>query len=214
MKKLLCLVLMIFILAGCTQIKDYSISEVTDRIINKDIKQINQYRNGYKYYLPRHLEVESRKKYNEVLIKGDDYYYLYVDLLSKYYNEQIDFEENEKIYYSKKITGKNTEGYINITKEDDNYLVEIVYNYAKIEVIVDKVNINGAIIDSLIILSSIKYNDEIINNLVGSKQLNITEDIVDIFKGKDNNQNSYIKYVEQYDNYNKDETISDEDLVY
>ena len=64
-----------------------------------------------------------------------------------------------------------------------------MYNYAKIEVIIDEKRINEVIGNAMIILSSIKYNDEVINNLMGDNVLDYKEIDFDIFKTnkEDNN---------------------------
>ena len=63
-----------------------------------------------------------------------------------------------------------------------------MYNYAKIEVIIDEDRINDVVSYAMIVLSSIKYNDEIINNLMGENVLDYKEIDFDIFKtNKDDN---------------------------
>ena len=55
-------------------------------------------------------------------------------------------------------------GYIGVKKlDDDSYFVEIVYNYSKIEFYSNYYDMPYIISNSLIILNSIKYNDNLIN---------------------------------------------------
>ncbi|MCR5788171.1 MAG: hypothetical protein K6G37_03715, partial [Bacilli bacterium] len=85
-----------------------------------------------------------------------------------------------------------------------------MYNYAKIEVMVDKSRINEAIAYSMSILSSIKYNDIVIKGSLGKDVFNTFEENVDIFKTKGIDKNT-LKYVED-SRYDKD-VIPDMDLV-
>ena len=42
-----------------------------------------------------------------------------------------------------------------------------MYNYAKIELMVEEKDINQVVTNSIIMLSSINYNDDIIKNMMG-----------------------------------------------
>ena len=64
-----------------------------------------------------------------------------------------------------------------------------MYNYAKIEVMVDKDLINDTLINCVNILSSIKYDDTIIKNLLNDDKLDYTEEIFDMFKDAEDNSN-------------------------
>ena len=64
-----------------------------------------------------------------------------------------------------------------------------MYNYAKIEVRKDDKDINEAITNSLIILTTIKYNDEIIKNLMGEDVLSFGEQTFNIFDTNSNESN-------------------------
>ena len=46
---------------------------------------------------------------------------------------------------------------------------------------VEKIDINEAINNSIIILSTIKYNDDIIKNIIGDNDLNNQEEVLNIF---------------------------------
>ena len=86
-----------------------------------------------------------------------------------------------------------------------------MYNYAKIEVMVDSNDIANAIANSLIILSSVEYNDDIIGNLLEEDVLNYSEESFNIFETNSNDSN-FLKVVEEYDNY-KDDEVPDYDLI-
>jgi hypothetical protein len=90
-----------------------------------------------------------------------------------------------------------------------------MYNYAKIEVIVDKDDINKAVTNSLIVLSTIKYNKDIIKNMMDEDILSFNEETFSIFNtnGKDSN---FLEYVQEYGNYegtDDNDEVHDYDLV-
>lgn len=214
MKKLLSLLLIIICLTGCTNIKKASVDSIINETIQSKAKLSNQYRTGFKYYLPANLESIKSERANEVLTNGKDKYYLYVDLISYLDNAGFIHVKNENAYYSKAINYNNKEGYVEIYVNKDKYLIEIMYNYAKIEVIVDNNDLNEAVANSLIVLSSIDYNPHIIRNLLGDDILNYSEEKFSIFD--DNNKDSnFLEYVQEYDNYNdtKSNEIPDYDLI-
>ena len=102
-------------------------------------------------------------------------------------------------------------GYIEINEIKDNqYLIEIMYNYAKIEVMVEKEFIKEAVANILSVLTSIDYNDTVIKNKLDSHVLSSYEETVDIFKTVSETRNT-LKYVEDK-TYDKD-VIPDMDLV-
>ena len=67
--------------------------------------------------------------YNEELCYNGNTYYLHVDVINYYYKTRIEYEEDESLYFSKKLSYNNKEGYVEITKKDEQYLVSIYYNY-------------------------------------------------------------------------------------
>ena len=88
--------------------------------------------------------------------------YLYVDLISYLNKTEIKYKPNSSTFYSKKL--KN--GFLEIKKlENNEYSYIIVYNYGRIEGVVESKNLNDALSNSMIILSSIKYNDKLLNTV-------------------------------------------------
>ena len=63
-----------------------------------------------------------------------------------------------------------------------------MYNYAKIEMIVDKEDINKVMLSAISILKSVEYNDSVIANLLEDNVLDFAEEELDIFNtaGRDN----------------------------
>lgn len=207
MKKYI-LVITLLLLCGCTNINNASVQDITKEVLGSKINSYNEYRTGYKYYLPQGLNVNSSKKYNEILNDDKYKYYLYVDLVSYLKKTELSYKVNENAYLSMTLDDK---GYLEINEKNDKYLIEIMYNYAKIEVIVNSNDIASAITNSLIILTSVNYNDDIIDNLLEEDVLNYSEETFNIFETNSNDSN-FLKVVEEYDNYNEDE-VPDYDLI-
>lgn len=213
MKKLILLLFGIILLSGCTNINNTEINKIIDEVQTSPVKAINQYRTGYKYFLPSNLNVLKYERFNEVISDENIKYYLYVDLISYYNKVDISFKANENSYYSKSINYDKNKGYVLIKQKNEKYLIEIIYNYAKIEVIVDKDHINMAITNSMIILSTIKYNNDVIKNMLEEDSLNYSEETFSLFD-HDNGESNFLEVVEEYGTYEEDENdVPDYDLI-
>lgn len=162
MKKIF-IFLLIFV-TGCSvvRIDTDSIDNIVSVVLSKNNTLYNQIGNGYKYYIPRGVSHIDTNELNETLYFNGNYYYLYVDIVSFLYQTEIDYDENDTSYYSKKINNDNGSGYLEINEIDNKYYVEFVYNYAKIETIVNKDDLKDAILNASYILSTIKYNSNTI----------------------------------------------------
>lgn len=181
MKKILIILLALFLTTGCVSINNASLDELIDTTINSKYSLYNHVNSGFKYYLPRTLKSVVTDEYNEI-IKSKYYdYYLYVDLVSYYNKKNTVLTEDKTIYYSKLIGNEENKGIINIKDEEDNFVVNIVYNYASIEVKCNKNDINEVVTNSLVILSSVKYNDDVIKNLLDENVLTSAEEQVNVF---------------------------------
>ena len=181
-KRILLILLILFLTSGCVNINKVSKDELIDTIIADKHNLYNHINKGYKYYLPRGLKSEKVDEFNDIIKGVDTDYYLYVDLVS--YENQIDifYEENNEHYYSRIFEyGKNKKGIIDINQNEDKYIVKTIYNYATIEVKCSEENINDVITNSLIIILSIDYNDDIINKLLDSNSFDGSEEPVNIF---------------------------------
>ena len=189
MKKII-LILAVIILTGCTSIDNVSYDEIISEIVSSKYEIYNENRSGYKYYTPGNISSNDTIDYNEILEDDSCRYYFYVDVVS-YYNRVIEsYEVDNNAFYSKAINYQDKFGYIEINEVSNNkYLLEIMYNYAKIEVIVDKNDIPKAISNSLIILSSVKYNSEILETIVGENILTSKEIEFNIFETKKTESN-------------------------
>ena len=211
MKKLFLCAVIMFLVCGCKNVNKLSIGEISYNSLNGKTSNSNVVRIGYKYYKPALMSITSSSNNNEVLRSDDHLYYLYIDTVSYLNKTNNTYEENDISYYSKKISHKKKQGYIEINEIKDNqYLIEIMYNYAKIEVMVENSYIKEAVANAMSILTSVKYNDTVIKNRMDSHVLSSYEETVDIFKTV-TKSNNYLKYVEDK-TYDKD-VIPDMDLV-
>jgi hypothetical protein len=214
-KKMAILGLVLIFLTGCTNINTTSYKDIITSVVTSKHNLTNAHRTGYSYYLPNGVMAKDAKDFNEVLTDANNTYYFYVDVVS-YYNRVIEeYQIDTNAYYSEKINYEDKYGYLEINQQKNNkYLVEIMYNYAKIEVIVDSNNLKEAITNSIVILSSIDYNKDVLANIIGDNVLQFNEETYDIFKTK--KQDSDFLDVESnniYDNNDENTKEEDPDLI-
>ncbi|HCY43913.1 MAG TPA: hypothetical protein DHU33_00570 [Firmicutes bacterium] len=213
------LIAIVLLASGCTNINknltskddiDKNFNTLQATITDSNYEMYNNYRTGYKYYTPKGLYVRGGSEYNEIINSRKYSYHLYVDVIS-FYNRVISkYEEDSKALYSKQINNKDKFGYVEVNELKNNrYLLEIMYNYAKIEVIVDKSDLEVAFANSMIILSSVKYNNDILTNLVGENVLTSKEIEFNIFETKKTESN----FLEVEANNDYKEETNDPDLI-
>lgn len=202
---------MCVVLTGCTSLQEMSLDDIIDNGTNRQVSVYNKYRKGYKYNLPKGLGVLDSTEYNEVIASSDYTYYLYVDAVS-YYNKIIEtYEENDVSFYSKAISFEDKYGYLEINEIDNGkYFIEIMYNYAKIEVIVEYRDINVTVANSLSVLSSISFNDSVLKTLLDEETSQFKEFEFNIFETS-STESEYLQAVEG-DIYEEEE-IHDSDLI-
>jgi len=168
MKKIILSLLFLMVLTGCSivRIDTENIDNILNVVLTKNNKLFNQVGQGYKYYLPSGVTYIDSDELNDTLYCNGNYYYLYIDAINYYYQNKIEYQEQSSLYYSKALStrqGFNHSGYLQIEQKGDLYYVDFVYNYAKIETIVSKEDLNDTILNATYILSTIKYNHSIVN---------------------------------------------------
>jgi len=212
MKKHILLIMMLFLLTGCMKINDAKIPDIIKEVQTSKLVLANQSRNGYKYYLPTHLNLKETIKTNEIFLSGNYAYYMYIDLVS--YHEKVPFtyELSPSSYLSMDISDDRSVGYLEVNVKQNKYLIEIMYNYAKIEVIVDQNYLKEAITNALIILSTIKYNDDIINNLMGNDVLSLGEETLNIFD-TNRGESNFLQDIKDSDVYEGADGLPDRDKI-
>ncbi len=191
----------IFLITGCgfKEIDQHNIDQVTDLLLIKKSDLANQLSKGYKYYKPRGVSLLDNKGYNEKLFAKGNVYYLYVDVISYYFQKELKYQFNDEAYFSKKLVYDN-EGYLEINKINDKYFIEMMYNYAKIETFANKNDLTDTIINMCYILSSLTFNDNIIQLLFDDDVLNFDEQKIDIFNPK-RTDGKFLDYISEYDVY-------------
>ncbi len=185
MKKIL-LLCCLLLLAGCSvvRIDTSNVDNIINVVLSKNNDLYNQIGKGYKYYVPRGVTYIDTNDYNDVLYSDGNYYYLYIDVVSYYYKVVEEYEENPDAYYSKKIDINGKQGYLEINKQDNGrYFIEFMYNYSKIEVEADYDDINNIILNTSYILSTVKFNDNIVKVVLDEEFL-VSEEKYDIFTSK------------------------------
>jgi len=162
-KKIILLVIVTLILTGCTKI-DGNVDNILTATMTNEIKDVNTVSTGYELYIPMGVIQLVDNEYNQKFKIRDTHVYLYVDTISYYYKNSLNYKSNEDYnYYYKEISLNNKTGYFGVNKLDDgNFFVQIVYNYAKIEFYANEEDLPVIIANSLIILNSIQYNDNLI----------------------------------------------------
>lgn len=202
MKKILILGLALICLTGCVNISNSSYEKIAKETLNSKLKIYNTYRKGYKFYLPTGLYIEDSRNFNEIIKNDQEKFFMYIDLISYLNKTPIEYEIDKNSEYSKYLENGDKTGYIEIKNyEGKKYLVEIAYNYAKIEVIVERERIKKSLTDALVVLSSIKYNDTFLKNLDEDSLLNYKEETVDIFdKVGGSDSSNILEWVEEYEN--------------
>ncbi len=211
-KKILLILVMIISLYGCSNIKNLSYDDIVGNFSEK-VKKPNTFKQGYQYYVPKGLHVDDSGTNFAILTSSDVTYYLYFDLISYHEKQDLVLTNSNSANYFKQLNYDNKLGYVSIKLwENNQYFIEIMYNYAKIEVMVDESLINKTLINSISILKSVKYNDTIIEKLLNDDNLNYTEEVFDLFNKVNNNSNS-LNYVESNVDNQDEFEIKDTDYV-
>jgi len=212
-KKILSLLLLLLFVTGCNGVQKEEMEDIVYHALKETKELTNTYRAGYKYYLPRGLKFVKRDGSNEILAMKDMIYYMYVDRVSYFHKYKEEYQEKTDVIYSKRLAFDDKFGYLEIKKTaNDKYFIEIMYNYAKIEVIVEQKYIKESICYGAGILSSIIYQDEVLKNLMGENVLNSNEMEHNIFESAET-ESGYLKIVEEYGTYEEKNEPVDPDFI-
>ena len=205
-KKIILLIISILTLTGCTNLTNMSTGEVVDVMLKNDTNLSNNVFDGYKYYIPKGLRLLEKDEYNASL--KDEYnntYYFYIDVISYYNKEEVEYKVNNNAYFSKELDYNDKKGYLEITKIEDTdaYFIEYMYNYGKIEAFVKENEIKSAIINMSSILKSLEFNRTVLESLIGNNVLDYKEDTYDVMKPKGSTatKDTYLEYEEKYGIY-------------
>ena len=157
------LVIIVLLITGCTRISN-NLDEVVDETLRSTLKSTNTVSTGYELYIPTGVRQVVDNEYNQKLKIKNRYVYLYVDTISYYYKNMLNYKStNDYNYYYKEINKNGKNGYIGINKiEEDLYYCEIVYNYTKSEFYANSIDLPVILTNALIVQKSIKFNDNLI----------------------------------------------------
>ncbi len=212
MKKVILMFLLIIFFTGCS-VKDITKKDVdlfVDNAFKSPNQPINKSYKGYKFALPRGYNIVDKREDNYILLSRGDYYYLYIDIVSYFYkkdNEQINIKD---VYYYKEIGDK---GFVKIIKNNnDEYFVKIVYNYSKIEVKTKTENLKYVIENGINMVKSVEYNDITLSSMIGENILDYKEENFNLFESK-REEGTFLDYIEEYENYEEEEVIKDDDFI-
>ncbi len=196
MKKIL-IILLLFTVTGCSivRIDVSSIDNTVDVILSKKNTLYNEDGQGYKYYIPNGVNHIDTNDLMHTLYYNGEYLYLYVDIVSYYYKNDINYKKSNNSYFYKKINNGKQKGYVEVTKQDDLYYINFYYNYARIEALVTKENLNTTIMNASYILSTINYNKKLIKTMLDDEYFTNKTGKYDLYKTNDKTE----KFVLQKD---------------
>ena len=163
-KKFLFFVVFALLLSGCTRITN-NLDQVVKAVMTDSKIKANTVSTGYEIYIPTGVKQVIDSDYNQKFKIKDRYVYLYVDTVSYYYKNNLNYKStNDYNYYYKELNLNSKTGYVGINKvQDDLYFCEIVYNYSKIEFYTNEDDLPYVLANALIMQKSIKYNDNLIS---------------------------------------------------
>ena len=205
MKKILVL-LSVFIISGCSLQNNssdltYVKEDINDIITNKS-KYTNTSGIGFKYYKPRDFSLLEDKDFNHVLLNNGNKYYLNIDINAYNSKFKSEYQIDPLLYYSDTISNGDIFGYIEVRKGKNSYFyLKMLYNYSCIEVSVKENELNSAINSSMIILSSMRYNNNVIASFISNKNTAGKENTYEIKKPNNKKDNRNILDVYEYDSY-------------
>lgn len=201
------MLLSVILFTGCTvvRIDTTNIDTIVEVVLSKDNHLYNRVGKGYKYYVPRGVTYIDTTELNDKLYSNGNYYYLYIDAVSYYHKVDISYEEDDSLYYSKEIDIQGKQGYLEIQEQENGmYVIEFVYNYAKIEAMVSEEDINEVVLNASYILSTVQFNNDVIKLMLNETYFTNKEETYDIFEDKEDriSSSNLVEY--------EDETVEEE----
>lgn len=204
MKKIVLLLLVGLSLTGCTavRINTKDIDNTINVILSKNNTLYNRVGKGYKYYVPRGVSYIDTVEFNDKLYSNGNYYYLYIDAISYFYQKEMNYEINEDAYYSREFDINDKKGYLKIEEKDNKYLINFYYNYARIQALVSKDDIEDVVLNATYILSTVKFNPEVIKLMLDDEFFTNKEEKYDIFESE-SEDNNFLNYTDDNEEENQ-----------
>lgn len=213
-KRIVLLSIMLLLVSGCSiqTLSTTSFEDNISMILSEDTTLANVNFDGYQYYVPDGMRFVNKDDYNALLQdKYANRYYLYVDAIGYFHDTKNTYKINKDAYYSKKLNYNKKNGYIEINEIDDEYFVEMVFNYCKIEAYIPKKYLIPVINNMSYILQSVDFHDKILESLIGENVLNYKEESFNIFEAKKDTDDSVLKYEDYQQADINSANITDED---
>ena len=197
-KKFIFFVVMILLLSGCTKVTN-NLDEVVNATMTNSKLPANTVSTGYELYIPTGVKQVVDSNYNQKFKIRNRYIYLYVDSVSYYYKNMLNYKSiNDYDYYYKELDKDGKTGYIGIKKEEnDLYFCEIVYNYSKVEFYSDIDDLSVILANALIMQKSIKFNDNLIKMELDSNVSDGRELKYELDSPK-NSESTFSDYLQEY----------------
>lgn len=204
MKKIVLLLLVGLSLTGCTavRINTKDIDNTINVILSKNNTLYNRVGKGYKYYVPRGVSYIDTVEFNDKLYSNGNYYYLYIDAISYFYQKEMNYEINDDAYYSREFDINDKKGYLKIEEKDNKFLINFYYNYARIQALVSKDDIEDVVLNATYILSTVKFNPEVIKLMLDDEFFTNKEEKYDIFESE-SEDNNFLNYTDDNEEENQ-----------
>lgn len=215
MKRLIVLLSAVMILVtGCSAVKldTADIGKNIKNLLSKKVDLYNVHFDGYKYYVPKGLKFLHKEEYNASFIdKYNNKYYLYVDAIGYYHKSDLKYNIENDIHYSNLLKFNKKDGYIRIEEIDNKFYIQFVFNYAKMEAYVKEEELSTVITNMCYVLRTVKFNDAVLESLVGENVLSYKEENFTLFNTTDSKE-VYLQAAE--DGYVEEEkdVFDDEDF--
>lgn len=190
----------LLMLTGCSVKRiTNELDTVVDEIMISDGNYVNTVSMGYELYIPTGVSQIKDNEYNQKFKIRNRYVYLYVDTVSYYYKNMLNYKNDmDYNYYYKEISLGSKSGYVGVNKTTSgDYFCELIYNYAKIEFYSDYDDLPVIMANSLIILNSIKFNDNLIEMKLEDNVGNGKELKYELDKPEDT-ESTFSKYLQEY----------------
>ena len=209
----LLIAVLVISMCGCTNINKLDYEDIAIESSKKHSKT-NVAVGGYNLFLSRGMTLVNDSNNNLVLYSSGRKFYFYVDLISYYNKKNNSYINTQDGIYNETFSVNGKDMKIFIKEHDDKYYLVVCYNYAKIEVVTDQ--IKEDLSKSVLVLNNIKYNDTIVESLVGNSNFDYNEEQfnLDVPSDRDSsssNNSQFLQYEEDYGNYTED--IPDEDKI-
>ena len=202
----------LLLLTGCTQITD-NLDDIVNAVMTNNKLNANTVSTGYEIYIPTGVKQVIDSEFNQKFKIRNRYIYLYVDTISYYYKNSLNYKsEGDYSYYYRELSIDGKTGYIGINKvQDDLYFCETVYNYSKIEFYADKEDLAYILANTLIMQKSIKYNDNLISMELTSNVSDGRELKYELDSPKDS-ESTFSDYLQEYVSPEEPEATLPEDI--